>query len=645
MAATGDWVTPRLNGIKYFEKPPLQYWATRRRLQALRRERVRRAPLRRRCAGLATHPRRRLHRVSRLAGIETGRRRRAGAGRRARTSWRWAASSRSTWGSRSGPRPRCARCLLAEARARRGRASAGAGCSLAWAAMALAVLSKGLVGIVFPAAALVLTASCDARLLHRCARLEWVRGLRALPRHRGALVRRRVAAPTPSSRDFFFVHEHFERFLTTAHRRVEPWWYFLPIIGAGLPAVDVRACPRRSAHAWRAEAGRAFQPLRVALAVERLRRASSSAPRARSCRPTSCRCSRRWRWCSARYLAEARRRSGSRCGSRWSCRSAIALAVASRGACRRPRRDAWTRALLRGRAAGCARRRPRSSSPRAIAAHAPAAARATAGPRSSPSRSARVLMIDCLEDAYEELSPRASRATRWPRRCRPLLKPGTRVYSVQHYDQTVPFYLGRTRDAGRLRRRVRDRARAPSPDATSPTLAAVRRANGSGPGEALAIMQPGTFEELQAQGLADARRSHEIRAASSSASRDPRSPSPRPHAGRAAQRRRAAAAQGRHQRAGRVRVHARQLVPVGAGASPPSPFIAGGLACYVVSVVVWIMGLSRVPVSIAYPMLSIGYVVNAVAALDAVRRSRSTAQSWSASASSCVGVCLVRAAR
>src|SRR5258706_8427026 len=28
MAATGDWVTPRLNGIKYFEKPPLQYWAS-----------------------------------------------------------------------------------------------------------------------------------------------------------------------------------------------------------------------------------------------------------------------------------------------------------------------------------------------------------------------------------------------------------------------------------------------------------------------------------------------------------------------------------------------------------------------------------------------------------------------------------------
>lgn len=44
------------------------------------------------------------------------------------------------------------------------------------------------------------------------------------------------------------------------------------------------------------------------------------------------------------------------------------------------------------------------------------------------------------------------------------------------------------------------------------------------------------------------------------------------------------------------------------------PHIFGGLCCYVISVVVWIMALSRVPVSIAYPMLSIGYIVNAFAA-------------------------------
>ena len=44
------------------------------------------------------------------------------------------------------------------------------------------------------------------------------------------------------------------------------------------------------------------------------------------------------------------------------------------------------------------------------------------------------------------------------------------------------------------------------------------------------------------------------------------------------------------------------------------PGILGGLACYVVSVCAWIVALSRVDVSVAYPMLSIGYVVNALLA-------------------------------
>lgn len=55
------------------------------------------------------------------------------------------------------------------------------------------------------------------------------------------------------------------------------------------------------------------------------------------------------------------------------------------------------------------------------------------------------------------------------------------------------------------------------------------------------------------------------------------------------------------------------LVPVGIKIAS-NPFILGGLGCYAVSVMVWIMALSRVEVSLAYPMLSIGYVVNAVAA-------------------------------
>jgi multidrug transporter EmrE-like cation transporter len=44
------------------------------------------------------------------------------------------------------------------------------------------------------------------------------------------------------------------------------------------------------------------------------------------------------------------------------------------------------------------------------------------------------------------------------------------------------------------------------------------------------------------------------------------------------------------------------------------PYIIGGLTCYVFSVAIWIVALSKVQVSVAYPMLSIGYVVNALAA-------------------------------
>ena len=68
-------------------------------------------------------------------------------------------------------------------------------------------------------------------------------------------------------------------------------------------------------------------------------------------------------------------------------------------------------------------------------------------------------------------------------------------------------------------------------------------------------------------------------------------------------------------------------------------FIAGA-AFYVVSLFVWIIGLSRVPVSIAYPMLSVGYIVNAIAAHylfgEAV-----TAQRWLGIGFIVIGVFLV----
>ncbi len=55
------------------------------------------------------------------------------------------------------------------------------------------------------------------------------------------------------------------------------------------------------------------------------------------------------------------------------------------------------------------------------------------------------------------------------------------------------------------------------------------------------------------------------------------------------------------------------IIPIGFRVAGNLPIVSG-LFAYVVSVVVWLMVLSRVQVSFAYPMLSIGYVVNAIAA-------------------------------
>jgi len=70
------------------------------------------------------------------------------------------------------------------------------------------------------------------------------------------------------------------------------------------------------------------------------------------------------------------------------------------------------------------------------------------------------------------------------------------------------------------------------------------------------------------------------------------------------------------------------------------PHILVGLGCYGISVVVWIMALSRVPVSVAYPLLSIGYIVNAFAAWQLFGESL-TAQKLVGIGVICIGVWLV----
>ena len=103
---------------------------------------------------------------------------------------------------------------------------------LAWAATAGGVLTKGLVALLIPFCALVVYS-----LVTR-DRAPW----RRLHLGSGLVVLLVLAAPwfvlvslrNPEFARFFFIHEHFERFLTTEHRRIGAWWYFVPMAVAGL---------------------------------------------------------------------------------------------------------------------------------------------------------------------------------------------------------------------------------------------------------------------------------------------------------------------------------------------------------------------------------------------------------------------------
>jgi 4-amino-4-deoxy-L-arabinose transferase-like glycosyltransferase len=97
-----------------------------------------------------------------------------------------------------------------------------------FAAAALTVLSKGLIGIVLPGG-IVFTYLLLGRRWDVLKRVPWFTGvplflLIAAPWHVLAAMR------NPDFLWFYFVREHFLRYLTTVHDRVEPWWFFLPIV-------------------------------------------------------------------------------------------------------------------------------------------------------------------------------------------------------------------------------------------------------------------------------------------------------------------------------------------------------------------------------------------------------------------------------
>lgn len=80
---------------------------------------------------------------------------------------------------------------------------------------------------------------------------------------------------------------------------------------------------------------------------------------------------------------------------------------------------------------------------------------------------------------------------------------------------------------------------------------------------------------------------------------------------------------------------------LGAGMSAAlNPFVLAGLVCYVVSVVVWLLVLSRVEVSYAYPLLSVGYVVTALAGRYFFNEAMSLTR-WAGILVICVGVWMI----
>ena len=236
MFASGDWITTRLNGIKYFEKPPLQTWMNALTFTLF---------------GLGEWQARLWTGLCGLLGVAlVGF---AGARVYGARSGFYAAlvlGSLAYWvaGSQANSLDMglagmmtislCA--LLVAQRDGAGAAERRNWMLVCWAGMALAVLSKGLVGVVLPGGVLVLY-TLIARDWGIWKRLHLLKGL---------LLFLLIAAPwfvlvgraNPEQPHFFFIHEHVERFLLKEHKREGAWWYFLPYLAVGsLPWLGVLA--------------------------------------------------------------------------------------------------------------------------------------------------------------------------------------------------------------------------------------------------------------------------------------------------------------------------------------------------------------------------------------------------------------------
>ncbi len=228
MIELGDFITPHLNYVKYFEKPPLYYWMTAFSFVVFgQNEFAARFPAAL-CGLLGVlltyFIGRKLfdRRTALLSALVLG------------SSVGYLAQGRITLIDMA-----LTFCLTASLgffllASREGEEKKGLYYHLFYVFAALAVLAKGLIGIVLPGAVIF-------SYLFFSRRWRILREMKILT---GIPLFVLVAAPwfvlvsikNPEFARFFFIHEHFERYLTKVHGRYKPPWFFIPVlIGVMIP--------------------------------------------------------------------------------------------------------------------------------------------------------------------------------------------------------------------------------------------------------------------------------------------------------------------------------------------------------------------------------------------------------------------------
>jgi 4-amino-4-deoxy-L-arabinose transferase-like glycosyltransferase len=250
MVASGDWVTPRLDGIKYFEKPALGYWATAAAFEVFGQHAwtVRLWPALTGMLGLmltfALGLRLYDQRAALLAVLVQA------------SALLYVAMARIAtldMGLTLGLQMAMTALALLVQRPEVPWIKTWRLSLLLGVGVALAVMTKGLVGILIPGAVAVLF-----MLLHR----DWRLLLRAQPWWTLAALLLLaapwfvlVSARNPEFAHFFFIFQHFQRYLSTAQfDRYQPAWFFLPVLALGfLPWTTL--LPGTLLSAWRAARG------------------------------------------------------------------------------------------------------------------------------------------------------------------------------------------------------------------------------------------------------------------------------------------------------------------------------------------------------------------------------------------------------